>query len=302
MSTTAANYPPYPHFLITHPSSQPCTLHVEINRPQKLNAFSGPMFSELQDIFERVRLDSAIRVVILSGVGERAFTAGLDLQGALGISKSNLKEGEGQIGGDSYREARKVRETILQWQKAVNAVEGCGKRPQLFFNFLGLAVIAILHGVSYGLALDLTSACDIRICTRSTRFSLKEVDIGLAADLGTLTRLPKIVGSMSWVKEIAYTCREFGGEEALRMGFVSWCEEEKEDACKRALEVAGAVGGKSPVAVEGTKELLDWGVGRPVQDGLRYTQIWNAPAILAADVKEAVTATLQKRKPNFSKL
>lgn len=249
------------------------------------------MFSELQDIFERVRLDSGIRVVILSGAGERAFTAGLDLQGALGISNSGLKEGEGQIGRDSYREARKVRETILQWQKAVNAVEGCGK-----------PVIAILHGVSYGLALDLTSACDIRICTRSTRFSLKEVDIGLAADLGTLTRLPKIVGSMSWVKEIAYTCREFGGEEALRMGFVSWCEEGKEDAWKRALEVAGAVGVKSPVAVEGTKELLDWGVGRPVRDGLRYTQIWNAPAILAADVKEAVTATLQKRKPNFSKL
>lgn len=80
------------------------------------------MFSELQDIFERIRLDSEIRVVILSGAGERAFTAGLDLQEAPGVS---------EVGGaetDSYRKARKVRETILQWQKAVNAVEGCGKR------------------------------------------------------------------------------------------------------------------------------------------------------------------------------
>lgn len=130
-----------------------------------------------------------------------------------------------------------------------------------------VAVIAILHGISYGLALDLTSACDIRICALTTRFSIKEVDVGLAADLGTLTRLPKIVGSMSWVKEIAYTCREFGGEEALRMGFVSWCEEGKGQAWERALQVAGVVGGKSPVAVEGTKELVDWGVGRPVGDG-----------------------------------
>lgn len=134
-------------------------------------------------------------------------------------------------------------------------------------GFFLVAVIAILHGVSYGLALDLSSACDIRICTRSTRLSLKEVDIGLAADLGTLTRLPKIVGSMSWVKEIAYTCREFDGEEALRMGFVSWCEEGSEEAWERALGVAAVVGEKSPVAVEGTKELLDWGVGRPVGDG-----------------------------------
>jgi len=84
------------------------------------------MFSELQDIFERVRLDSGVRVVILSGAGERAFTAGLDLQGALGISGSGSKEWKAE--GDSYRQARKVRETILQWQKAVNAVEGCGKR------------------------------------------------------------------------------------------------------------------------------------------------------------------------------
>ncbi|KAF8426973.1 ClpP/crotonase-like domain-containing protein [Tirmania nivea] len=285
MSTPAPNYPPYPHFLLTHPPSQPCILHVEINRPQKLNAFSPPMFSELQDIFERLRLDSGVRVAILSGAGERAFTAGLDLrEGALGMSSS--KEGE-----DSYRQARKVRETILQWQKAVNAVEGCGK-----------PVIVILHGISYGLALDLASACDIRVCTRNTRFSLKEVDIGLAADLGTLTRLPKIVGSMSWVKEIAYTCREFDGEEALKMGFVSWCEDGEKEAWERALGMAGVVAGKSPVAVEGTKELIDWGVGRPVRDGLRYTQIWNAPAILAEDVKEAVTATIQKRKPKFSKL
>ena len=135
MSTPAANYPPYPHFILTQPPTQPYTLHVEINRPQKLNTFSGPMFSELQDIFERVRLDSGVRVVILSGAGERAFTAGLDLQGALGVSSSSSSsggeegEGKGQAAwGDSYRQARRVRETIMQYQKAVNAVEGCGKR------------------------------------------------------------------------------------------------------------------------------------------------------------------------------
>lgn len=80
------------------------------------------MFAELRDIFERIRLDNEVRCVILTGAGERAFTAGLDLQGALGVGSSGGEE------GDSYRRARKVRETILQWQAAVNAVEGCGKR------------------------------------------------------------------------------------------------------------------------------------------------------------------------------
>ena len=132
---------------------------------------------------------------------------------------------------------------------------------------LFLAVIALLHGISYGLALNLTCCADIRVCTRSTRFSLKEVDIGIAADLGALTRLPKVVGSMGWVKEVAYTCREFDGAEAQRVGFANTVCEDKVAAWEQCLEMARAVVAKSPVAIESTKELLDWGVGRPVVDG-----------------------------------
>lgn len=130
-----------------------------------------------------------------------------------------------------------------------------------------IAVISLLHGISYGLALDLACCTDIRVCTRSTRFALKEVDLGIAADLGTLTRLPKIVGSMGWVKEVAYTCREFDGAEAHRVGFVSTVCEDKKAAWEQCLVFARVVVAKSPVAIESTKELLDWGVGRPVADG-----------------------------------
>ena len=99
----------------------------------------------------------------------------------------------------------------------------------------------------------------------------------MAADLGTLTRLPKVVGSMGWVKEIAYTCREFNGAEAQRVGFVSAVCEDKKAAWEQCLEMARVVVAKSPVAIESTKELLDWSVGRPVADGESLFLYCNPP-------------------------
>lgn len=90
----------------------------------------------------------------------------------------------------------------------------------------------MLHGVSFGLALDMSLACDVRISTRDTRFSVKEVDIGLAADIGTLSRLPHAVGNMSWVKDVALSARVFGSDEALRVGLVSRVAEDKEAGLK----------------------------------------------------------------------
>ncbi|KAF8456418.1 ClpP/crotonase-like domain-containing protein [Kalaharituber pfeilii] len=282
-SSNTTTYPTYVNFLIHCPA--PHVLHVEINRPSKLNAFNDAMFRELLDIFSRIRLDGDVRAVVLTGAGEKAFTAGLDLKDSFGTL------GGGAEGVDSYRKTRGIREKIKQWQEALGAVEGCGK-----------PTISLLHGISYGLALDLTCCTDIRLCTSSVALSLKEVDIGLAADLGTLTRLPKLVRSLSWVKEIAYTARIFSGREALAQGFVSHVVETKQEGVEKALEIAKAITEKSPVAVESTKELIEWGLGRPMTDGLRYTQVWNAPAILAGDVREAVGATLQRRKPRFEKL
>ena len=118
-------------------------LHVEINRPEKLNAFSVPMFAELKDIFERVRLDKEVRCVVLTGAGERAFTAGIDLHGAFVVDVERVGE-EGEESGarrkegeeDSYRKARRIRGTIVQFQTALSTVESCGKRMSFFVAFL----------------------------------------------------------------------------------------------------------------------------------------------------------------------
>jgi Delta3,5-Delta2,4-dienoyl-CoA isomerase len=160
-----------------------------------------------------------------------------------------------------------------------------------------------MHGIAFGLGVDLSAACDIRLAASNTRFSVKEVDIGLAADIGTLSRLPRAVGSFSWVKEVALSAREWDANEAGMVGYVSGVVEGgKEEVVKRGLELAKLIAQKSPVAVWGTKELLNWSRDRTVDDGLKYTAVWNAAMLQTEDVKSALLSGLQKRMPTFSKL
>lgn len=115
--------------------------------------------------------------------------------------------------------------------------------------------------------MDLACAADVRLCSADVKICVKEVDIGLAADIGTLSRLGKVVGSFGWVKEVSMTARVFGAEEAKRVGFVNGAFETKEAAVQAGLKMAGVMAAKSPVAVQGTKELLNWSRDHSVQDG-----------------------------------
>jgi delta(3,5)-delta(2,4)-dienoyl-CoA isomerase len=159
-----------------------------------------------------------------------------------------------------------------------------------------------MHGFTLGLGMDISTCADIRICSADTKFAVKEVDIGLAADIGTLTRLPKVVGNFSWVKEVSLSARVFGAEEAYRVGYVSQVLETKEKAIQAALEMAELLATKSPIAVQGTKELLNHARDHTVADSLRYTGVWNSAAIQTSDVERAMLSGLKKTKPRFEKL
>ena len=128
-------------------------------------------------------------------------------------------------------------------------------------------MICVLHGISIGISIDISTCADIRICTSDVKLSVKEVDIGLAADVGSLTRLPKVVGNYSWVKEVCMTARQFGAEEAFRVGFVSHIAANKKEAIEKAMTLARLLSSKSPVAVQGTKNFLDWSRDHNVADG-----------------------------------
>ncbi|KAI9694743.1 MAG: hypothetical protein M1822_000359 [Bathelium mastoideum] len=246
------------------------------------------MWLDLAKIFTRITRDPDIRAVMLTGAGDRAFSAGLDIQAA---SQGELLSGGT---GDSARKANRLRQHILEFQNCVTTLEKCEK-----------PIISLLHGVSFGLAIDLTLATDIRICTSAsppTTFCVKEVDIGLAADVGTLSRMGKAVGNLSWVKDVALTARPFDSEEALRFGLVSAVYPSKKEGIEAGLKLASTIAGKSPVAVMGTKKLINYSRDHSVEDGLEYTAVWNSAMLQTSDVKNALSAGMQKRKPTFEKL
>ncbi|KAB8223928.1 ClpP/crotonase-like domain-containing protein [Aspergillus novoparasiticus] len=280
--TTSTLTPKY--FNITYP--QEYVAHVEINRADKMNSFFEAMWLELQTIFTHLSHSPNVRAIILSGAGPKAFTAGLDVKAA---SQGLLSDDDSQ--SDPARKAFHLRRHITSFQDCISAIERCEK-----------PVIVAMHGFSLGLAVDIATAADVRLCAADTKFAVKEVDIGLAADIGTLSRLPKVVGNFGWVKEVALSARVFGAEEALRVGFVSRVFGGKEEVLKGALEIAGLIASKSPVAVLGTKDILNWSRDRSVEDGLRYTSVWNSAALQTKDVSAALLSGIQKRKPTFEKL
>lgn len=243
------------------------------------------MWLELGQIFTQLSSDPSVRVIVLSGAGEKAFTTGLDVKAA---SEGLLADDTGM---DPARKAAHLRRHIASFQDCISAVERCEK-----------PVIVAMHGFSLGLAVDLSTAADIRVCSRDVRFAVKEVDIGLAADIGTLSRLPKVVGNFGWVKEVALTARIFGAEEALRVGFVNAVYDTRDATIAAALKLAAQIASKSPVAIQGTKEILNWSRDHSVQDGLRYTSVWNSAALQTQDVSAALLSGLQKRTPTFEKL
>ncbi|PWY86598.1 enoyl-CoA hydratase/isomerase family protein [Aspergillus sclerotioniger CBS 115572] len=277
----------YQHFNVTFPPEQQYVAHVEIHRPDKLNAFIEAMWLELSAIFTRLSSDPSVRSIVLTGAGDRAFSAGLDVKAASEGLLSDSPESD----LDSARRAAHLRRHIVSFQDCISSIEKCEK-----------PVIVALHGIALGLAIDISVAADVRLCSSDVRFAVKEVDIGLAADIGTLSRLPKVVGNFGWVKEVALTARTFGAEEALRVGFVNRVFGHKEEAVQGALELAGLIATKSPVAVQGTKELLNYSRDHTVQEGLRYTTVWNSAMVQTKDVSAALLSGIQKRKPTFEKL
>ncbi|TGO85401.1 hypothetical protein BPOR_0400g00100 [Botrytis porri] len=274
----ASSKPTYKHFLVTYPA--PYIAHVQINRPEKLNAFFEAMWLEFRTIFDTLSYSPDVRSIILSGAGERAFSAGLDVEAA--AQDGVLAEKEGKT-TDVARTAQAIKRHVEEFQACIT-------------------VICVLHGYSLGLSIDISTCADIRICTSDVKMAVKEVDIGLAADIGTLSRLPKVVGSFSWVKDVCLSARVFGAEEALRVGFVTYVEPSKQKAIEKALGIAKLLAEKSPVAVQGTKELLNHARDNRLADSLRYTGVWNSAAIQTKDVKDAMLSGLQKRKPTFEKL
>ncbi|GAB5588103.1 hypothetical protein Unana1_03003 [Umbelopsis nana] len=257
-------------------------LHVQLHRPKKLNTFNPTLVTEVGEIFRVIREDRDVRSVVLSGSG-RMFTAGLDL------SENGLSEFSGVE--DVARGALRRRRHIEHFQASFTAIEQCDK-----------PVIVAVHNGCFGAGVDMITACDIRYGTKDSFYCVKEVDVGLAADVGTLQRLPKVIGNHSLVRELCFTGRNLYADEALQCGLISKVFGSHEEVVAEAIKTAKLIASKSPVAVIGTKNLLNYSRDHSVTEGLEYTLTWNAAMLQTEDIPRSVEAFVTKKPAVYSKL
>ncbi|XP_051018768.1 LOW QUALITY PROTEIN: delta(3,5)-Delta(2,4)-dienoyl-CoA isomerase, mitochondrial [Acomys russatus] len=258
-------------------------LHVELSRPEKRNALNKAFWRELVECFQKISKDSDCRAVVISGAG-KMFTSGIDLMDAA----PDIMQPKGD---DGARIAWYLRNLICQYQKTFTVIEKCPK-----------PVIAAVHGGCIGAGVDLISACDIRYCAQDAFFQVKEVDVGLAADVGTLQRLPKIMGNQSLVNELVFTARKLMADEALDSGLVSRVFPDKDAMLNAAFALAADISSKSPVAVQVSKVNLIYSRNHSVDESLDYMATWNMSMLQTQDIVKAVQATMEKKDATFSKL
>jgi enoyl-CoA hydratase len=255
-----------------------------LNNPDKRNAMNPAFWRELPIAMEALSADENVRAVVIAARGPH-FTAGLDLK-TMGGTLGGGGDGAGAQTSDAARRSA-LRRNIRHLQGSITAVADCPK-----------PVIAAVHGYCLGGGIDLITACDVRLCAADTVFSVRETRIAIVADVGTLQRLPGIVGR-GIAYELALTGDDFGAERALQIGLVNAVQPDASASVKAAQEMAARIARNSPLAVQGTKQVLRYSEGRSVEEGLEYVATWNASFLQSDDLKEAMAAFLQKREPTF---
>lgn len=252
---------------------------LRLNKPEKSNAIDAEGWIEMKQVFQELSADPKVRVVVLSGEGPN-FCSGIDLSLLMDISKFD------GISCDALKR-EKVRESIIHLQSCISSIENCRK-----------PVLAAIHRACIGGGVDLISACDMRYCSEDAYFTIKEVDMGLVADIGTMQRLPKIIAS-GIMAELAYTGRKVFSEEAKEIALVNKVYKDKDSMILGVMEIAGLIASKSPLVVRGTKENLLYSRDHSVSEGLKYISTYNAAYLISEDLMEAFRAQMTKTIPQF---
>lgn len=256
--------------------------HLEFSRPEALNTMTKAFWLELPRCIREIEASTDARVIVISSTGKH-FSAGMDL----GVFSDPSAV---PMGGEPGRMAENLRRVVLQLQDTLSSLER-----------VRLPVLAAVHGGCIGGALDLVCAADSRYCTRDAYFTIKETELGMTADVGTLQRLPKLMPE-GLVRELAYTGRRFGAEEAHRLGFVNAVYENQEAMLKAVLGIAETIAGNSPLAVTGCKEMLNYSRDHSVEDSLLYMATWQAGMFRPGDLMTTFQAKAQKQSPSYEGL
>jgi enoyl-CoA hydratase len=271
-----------------------------LDRPEARNAMGPAFWHDLPLAMHELSDDRAVRAVVIAARGPH-FSVGLDLKAMAGMLTGG-PDGEGPDGGHGSQDgngtgpasppsmaARAVtaRQGVLRMQSSVTSVADCPK-----------PVIAAIHGYCIGGGVDVVSACDMRVASADAVFSVRETKVAIVADLGSLQRLPRIIGK-GHVAELALTGKDITAARARDIGLVNDVAPDAEAALAAARQLAAEVAANSPLAVQGTKAVLRACEDRSVADGLDYVATWNAGFLGSDDLVEAMTAFMEKRPPLF---
>jgi enoyl-CoA hydratase len=262
-----------------------------LDRPEARNAMGVDLWRDLPRAMAVLTDDATVRAVVVAARGPH-FSVGLDLK-AMGGLLSGGDDTSGGAGGSPppasmAARARGARNEVLRLQDAITAVARCTK-----------PVIAAVHGYCIGGGVDLVAACDIRLASADAVFSVREAKMAIVADLGSLQRLPAIIGA-GHLAELAYTGKDISAERAKEIGLVNDLAADSDGVLKAARSLAAEIAANSPIAVQGTKAVLAANEGRTVAEGLDYVATWNAGMLASDDLTEAVTAFMEKRPPRFT--
>lgn len=227
--------------------------HIELSRPEEFNRMPPAFWEEFPAAVAEMDAGGDVRVVILSSTGKH-FSSGMDL--------AVFTEARAPMSRDRGRLGEAGRRGIGRFQDAFNVLQD-----------VRMPVIAAVQGACMGGGVDMVAACDMRYCTADAFFCIQEINIGLAADVGTLQRLPLLIPD-GLMRELAYTGRRMYAEEAKEVGLVNAVFETHESMLETVRGIAGQIASKSPLAVTSTKHLLNYGREHGVRDSLAYQQVW----------------------------
>ncbi len=256
-----------------------------LDRAEKRNALGPAFWSDLPRAMAAIGSEPEVRAVVVAARGPH-FTVGLDLVAMAGLT-GPPSSGDGAPLSMASR-ARSARAEVLRLQAAVTSVADCP-----------LPVIAAIHGYCIGGGVDLIAACDIRLASADALLSVREAKVAIVADLGSLQRLPHIIGK-GHVAELAYTGKDITAGRAESIGLVNRVSADADAVLADARQLAAEIADNSPLAVQGTKAVLRASEGHSVADGLEYVATWNAGALASDDLVEAMTAFMEKRPAVFT--
>lgn len=255
--------------------------HIQLSRPEALNSMVPAFWKELPAAVRLLDEHAAARVIVISSTGKH-FSAGMDL--------SVFQQMSQNFTGEPARRGERMRRQVLALQDSFNALEEAR-----------IPVLACVQGGAIGGAVDMLCACDSRYCTEDAFFTIKETELGMTADVGTLQRIHHVL-PQGLVRELAYTGRIMPSPEAASTGFVNQVFPDQETMLTSVMKIAAKIAANSPMAVTGCKVQLNYARDHSVADSLDYMATWQSGMFQMPDIQEAMAAGQEKRMPEYPEL